>query len=148
MSINQRNFGIAEGRLTRDPKVFTNKDGSRKVAITLAVRRNYKSANGSTESDFINLEGFLTANIEDLGVYKYMHTGDLIGVEYSVRSNRFTDKDGVERFEQTLFVQGIDLKETKNVTDARHNTQASAPAQETVPAPAPTATSDDTPFND
>lgn len=146
MSINQRNFGIAEGRLTRDPKVFTNKDGSRKVAITLAVRRNYKSANGSTESDFINFEGFLTANIEDLGVYKYMHTGDLIGVEYSVRSNRFTDKDGVERFEQTLFIQGVDLKETKNVTDARHNTQTTAPAQETVPAPA--TTSDDTPFND
>lgn len=141
--MNQRNFGIVEGRLTREPKVFTNSDGSKKVVLTLAARRNYKNNDGKIDSDFVALEAFVSPNTKGNGVYDYMHKGDLVGAEYTVRTGSYTDKNGEEQYTQVLFVQSVDLKESKNTTQARQNaSQQGTPAPETAPAP------EDSPFED
>ena len=62
MSINPRNFGIAIGRLGRDPKVFMNRDGSKKILMSLAVRQNYKGSDGKHGVDWVDLEAFVPAN--------------------------------------------------------------------------------------
>ena len=116
--MNTRNFGIAEGRLTRDPYIAENKDGSRKVMLTIAAQDNFKSKDGTRKSQFINLEGFIPAKSEDT-VYNLIHKGDMVGIEYSVRTNNYTDKSGETVYSQVLFIQSVDLKETKKSIAAR-----------------------------
>lgn len=129
MCKNIRNFGIAEGRLTRDPKVFINSDGSRKVKFTLAVQDNYTDKNGVRGAQFISFDGFIPRRQIELqqkngkpenGVYALIHKGDLVGVEYSIRTSNFVDKTtGEIVFSNSLLVQNIDFKESKSVTTAR-----------------------------
>lgn len=143
---NIRNFGIAEGRLTRSPKVFTNKDGSRKIMITLAVQDNFKSGEDKKKkSQFISLEGLVPAEKADNGVYEYMAQGSLVALEYTVRSKQYTDKDGKEVYDQVLFIQNVDLKESKAQTEQRMAAQAASAAQ-AAPAPVAGEAAEEAPF--
>lgn len=134
--MNMRNFGIVEGRLTKDPVVFTNKDGSRKIMLTVAAMDNFKGKDGKKGSQFVQLEAFVSAKQTGNGVYGYMHKGDLIGLEYTVRTNNYTAADGTPVYSQVLLVQGADLKESKTATDARQAKAAEAAAAADAPAPA------------
>lgn len=130
---NVRNFGVVTGRLSKDVVGFPNADGSRKFMITVAVPNNYKSTNDKgesvVESEFISLEGFVPADKQD-GVYTLMHEGDLVSIEYSVRSNNYVDKQGVAQYGQVLRINtdGIALLETKAVTEARAQKKAAEAA--------------------
>lgn len=140
--MNQRNFGIMEGRLVKNPVIFTNSDGSKKVSLVIAVRRNFKNKDGKVDSDFIATEGFIPAQTKNNGVYDYIHKGDLVGIEYTLRTSRYTDKNSEEVYAQTVFIQNIDFKESKSVTQQR-SSNANEPAE--TPE---IATADDTPFAD
>lgn len=113
--MNQRNFGIVEGRLTRDPYLSVHKDGSRKVLLTIAARDNF----GEKNTQFVGVAGFIPKEKTDNGVYDKLHQGDLVGIQYSVRSSNWTDANGQPRFDQELMIESIDFKETKAVTTAR-----------------------------
>ena len=121
--MNMHNYGIANGRLTRDPKVFKNSDGSRKVKVTLAVQDTY----GERKTQFINLDGFVRAEKEGNGVYDSMHEGDLVTVQYSVRTNNY-EKNGESVFDQTLQIEAVQFGESKSVTEARMAKKAAAEA--------------------
>ena len=135
--MNQRNFGIAEGRLTKDVVIFPNSDGSKKAMVTVAVQDNFAGKDGKKDSQFINLEAFIPAGKDSNGVYDLMHTGDLVGLEYTVRTNNY-EKDGEMQYGQVLLIQNVDLKESKAVTDARMAGKATAAA--------PAAPAGDAPF--
>lgn len=128
--MNIRNYGIAIGRLTRDPKVFTNKDGSKKVMVTLACTDNFRSGPDKTKAtQFIPLEGFVSKTANGLGVYAHMAKGDLVGMEYAVRTNAFKNAQGEDEYRTVLAVQSVELMESKSVTAARHSGAAGeAPA--------------------
>lgn len=117
--MNMNNYGIAEGRLTRDPVILTNRDGSRKVKFTVAAQDNFKGSDGKHESQFINFDAFVRADKENNGVYDIMHKGDLVKVHYTVKTNNYKDKDGSNVFSQLLFAQEIQLCESKSVVGAR-----------------------------
>lgn len=98
MAMNVKNFGILSGRLSKDPKVFDNGDGSKKVYLTVACRNNYKSADGTTGAEFIDCEAFIPAGRE-LGVYGYMEKGTPVTLVYSQRKDTYT-KDGETVYRQ------------------------------------------------
>lgn len=124
-----RNFGIVEGRLTREPAVFTNSDGSRKIKLTIAAQDNFRTkgedGKSSKNSQYVQLEAFVAAG-KTSNVYELMHQGDMIGAQYSVRTNNYTDKDGKTQYSQVLNIEAIDLKETKATTEARQAAKAAA----------------------
>lgn len=136
--MNQRNFGILEGRLTREPAIWTNDDGSRKIAMTIAVRDNFLSG-GERKSQFPSVEAYIPASKADNGVYDHMHKGDMVGIQYSLRTNSYKDKNGEDVYNTVIFVENVDLKESKATTDAR----AQAAATTVVD---PVAATGDTPF--
>lgn len=142
--MNVRNYGCITGRLTKEPKVFTNSDGSRKVMLTVAAQQNFKNAGGERGTDFVNLEAFVSNQSQGLGVYEYMHTGDMVGLAYTVKSNSY-EKNGETIYAQVLQVTDVDLMESK-ASQARRAAVAAnaaavagdAPAAEAAaPAPAP-----------
>ena len=122
-TINTRNYGVFTGRLTKDPKVFANSDGSRKVIVTVAARDNFKGKDGSQGSQFVDFTAFVSKDAS-APVYDMMHEGDLISLTYELRNDNYTDSKGVQHFDVTLRITGVDLLEPKSVTEARLKARA------------------------
>lgn len=137
MSRNIKNNGIAIGRLAADVKTFTNKDGSTKAKFTLMVRNTFKNKNGEYDAVAIPLETFVPAKTNFASTpWSLIGKGDLVAVEYSVRNNNYTDKNGEAVYDIVLNADNIEFLESKTATQARrekNDTQADAvatPAEE------------------
>lgn len=115
--INMSNNYEGEGRAVENPIFRENKDGSKKVYLKLAIQRNFKNAEGKRDTDFIPFEGFIKAGAGN-GVYDLIHKGDLIRISAELRSDSF-EKDGVTQYRIVQRINGIELKESKSITDAR-----------------------------
>lgn len=131
--MNNLNFGIVTGRMTKAVKSFENKDGSKKVYLTVAARDNFKRANGEVQSQFVQLEALVKKGVEGLGVFDYLSTGDLVSVQYTVRSQKYKDKANKDVYAQVLFIEGVTLMESKaNAEKHRAKEQGTAAAPATA----------------
>ena len=105
--MNSKNFGIAEGRLSRDPVIRVNKDGSRKVWVNLAVRDDFVSRDGNVGCQFIDFEVFVRKDAVGNGIYDHLKKGDFVTARYTVRSNIYTRDDGASIFCKSLVIEDI-----------------------------------------
>lgn len=142
--LNIRNNGQTIGRLTRDPKVFPNKDGSRKIMLTVAAQDNFKNREGQRGAQYVPFEAFVAAKNENNGVYDLLHEGDLIAVQYTVKTPSYTDGNGQMQYKLSLVPENIDMLESKTVTQQRAakknaGTGAEAPVAKDNAAAAPAA---------
>jgi single-strand DNA-binding protein len=82
------------GRLTRDPELKHTQSGTAVVSFTLAVDRDFKSADGTKETDFIDCVAWRNT-AEFVG--KYFAKGDAAAVSGRLQIRPYTDKDGNKR---------------------------------------------------
>lgn len=134
MAVNPSNAFFATGRLTKEPKVFDNSDGSKKVIITLALQDNFKGKDGSRGAQFIDFQAFQTKDA-GLGVYAHLGTGDLVNVVAEARNNNWTAADGTPHYDMILRITSLNMLESKRVTAARHGAEETAAAEATVSVP-------------
>ena len=133
--MNLSNFGLAEGRAASDPTIRTNKDGSKKAFLTIAVQNNYKNkSTGKRDVQFIPVEGFVPKDTQGNGVYDLIHKGDKIAVAYELRNDSF-EKNGTTEYRLVAKINQVDLKESKTVTDARLASRSDAAQVEPDEAP-------------
>ena len=116
---NIRNYGVVTGRLTADPDIRVNADGSRKVRFTVAVQDSFTDKNGKRGSQFLPLEAFIASSNKSNGAYDYMDEGDLVSCSYTVNNNNYVDKNGHKVYGLTLLVDDVALLETKASKEAR-----------------------------
>ena len=122
--MNLSNYGMLTGRLAKDPLVFDNKDGSRKIKLTLAVQNNYRnSKTGEYEAQFIPVEAFIPSGKTGLGAFDYMHKGDKITVQYAVKATHYIDVNSNELYAVVLQIENIRLDETRTNTETKTTTQ-------------------------
>lgn len=122
--MNLNNYGVLTGRLAKDPLIFDNKDGSRKVKLTLAVQNNYRNKDtGEHEAQFIPVEAFIPSGKNGLGAYDYMHKGDKITVQYVVKATHYTDVSSNEIYAVVLQIENVRLDETRTNTETKTTTQ-------------------------
>lgn len=132
---NIENYGITTGRLTTDPQVYENSDGSCKIRITVAAANNYKNRDGSRGAQFLPLEDFISAKRARKGnrVYDLMHQGDKVTVQYTVKNNNYekVNAAGVSEMVYGIVLQidNIRLLESRTTTSARQAAKAEAQAQ-------------------
>lgn len=87
------NTVILSGRLTADPELKTTTNGISVTSFTIAVDRPYKSGE-EKKTDFINIVAWRgTAEF----VTHYFTKGSLIGIEGSIQTRKYEDKDGNNR---------------------------------------------------
>ncbi len=115
---NPRNNGQLIGRLANDPKVFDNRDGSKKVVFSVFADRNFANADGDRLSDAIPVEAFVRAQTQGAGPYANIHKGDLVGIGYALRMDRYT-KNGAEVFDLKVVSEDITFLEPRSVTQNR-----------------------------
>ena len=128
--MNLKNFGVLEGRLTAEPFVAENKDGSKKVKFTVAVQNNYKNREGERDTQFVPVEAFIPAGRDFAKTpYNYVHKGSLVGVGYEVRSNVY-EKAGEKVYGIVLNITDIELKESQAKVNARLAGQLTAESED------------------
>ena len=142
---------ILVGNVGADPEVRTLESGTKVARVRLATteriyNRQTQESKDYTEWHTVILWGGL-ADVAD----KYVRKGSQLYVEGRIRSNKWTDKDGVER--TTVEIVAGDMKLLGRRGDAPAAAPMSAPrtdaapAQPAVPAPAvPADDVDDLPF--
>lgn len=118
--MNMNNYGIATGRLTRDPAIYQNADGSHKVKITIAAQNNYRNkTTGERAAQFLPLECYVPAD-GTMNVYDYMHKGDKVTIQYTVKNTQYINAENENIYGVVLCIENIRLDETKsNTTSAR-----------------------------
>lgn len=115
------------GRLTKDIEIrYTQKEDA-VGNFTLAVQRNYKNANGETESDFINCVCF--KQIAKL-IEQYTNKGDQLAIEGKIQTRNYEDKEGKKRTSTEVVVENIQFlgakkKEENPYKDMSIKTEAS-----------------------
>lgn len=85
------NFVVLVGRMTRDPELRRTGNGTAATHFTLALNRNYNSADGQ-QADFIRVTCW---NKTAENVAQYCGKGSLVGVEGRLRSGSYTNNQGV-----------------------------------------------------
>ena len=118
--LNQRNFGIYEGRLVNDPVYFTAASGGETVLLKVGCRRNFKSKDADDyESDFAEFRAFIPRNMGNHGVYGYLHKGDLVSLQYSLRTGSSEAADGTRNYYQSCYIENLEMKEGRQVREER-----------------------------
>ena len=99
------------GRLTRDPELkYTNGSNIPVLSFTLAVNRNFKNKQGDVEADFINCVAW---NKAAENISNYFQKGSLIGIEGSIQTRTYDDKDGKRVYLTEVYVKSFSFLESK-----------------------------------
>lgn len=123
------------GRVSKTPETRVTTTGKSVTSFSLAITRKYKNANGDYEADFISCKAFgKTGEI----ISQYCQQGDLIGIDGSIKTGSYTDKNGNKRYTTDVVVENVEFLKKKN---AKTQENASNVKQDA-------AVQDDDPFAD
>ena len=101
---------ITIGRATKDVELKTTPSGASVATFSVAVKRNIKNKSGEYESDFFNCVAF---NKLAETISRYVHKGDMVGVDGRLQTRSYTDKDGNNRNVTEVFVENIEFLQQK-----------------------------------
>lgn len=112
---------VLVGRLTKDPDLKYTSNGTAVVTFTLAVNRNFTSADGTREADFINCV-IWRKPAETLA--NYARKGTLLGVTGRIQTRSYDNQQGQRVFVTEVVADNFQLLESKKA-DSSQNTQDS-----------------------
>lgn len=98
------------GRLTKDVDLRYTKSGTAVGSFTIAVDRQFRSANGERETDFINC-AIWRKSAENLA--KFTHKGSLVGVEGHIQTRTYDNAQGNKVYVTEVIVENFALLEPK-----------------------------------
>lgn len=101
---------IETGRTTKAIELKKTTSGVSVAEFSIAVKRNFKNANGEYESDFFNCVAYRT-QAETLS--KYVNKGDLIGIEGRLQTRNYTNKDGHKVYVTEIIVDNFEFLQNK-----------------------------------
>ena len=100
---------VLVGRMTRDPELRRTNTGSAVTSFTLALNRNYQSADG-IQADYIPC---VVWNKAAENVEKYCSRGSLVGVEGRLRSRNYDNAQGQKVYVVEVVCDSVQFLETK-----------------------------------
>lgn len=104
------------GRLTRDPELRRTQNGTAVTSFSLAVDRDFKNADGTKDTDFIDVVAWrATAEF----VAKYFTKGRMAVVEGRLQMRDWTDKEGNKRRNAEVLADSIYFGDSKKDTEYR-----------------------------
>ncbi len=115
------NLVVLTGRLTADPELKTTQSGISVTTFSIAVERRYR-AGEERQADFINIVAWRqTAEF----ITKYFKKGNLIGIEGSIQTRKYQDKDGNNRTVFEVVANNVQFVESKRDSAPGSNEPAS-----------------------
>lgn len=105
---------VLVGRMTRDPELRRTPSGAAVTSFSLAINRNFSSANGERQTDFINC---VVWNKAAENVERYCAKGSLVGVEGRIQSRQYDAQDGTKRTVVEVVCDSVQFLETKTARE-------------------------------
>ena len=105
---------ICNARLTKDVEVKVTQNNTKIANISVAVRRNYKNAEGAYESDFFNCVAFGN-QAEFLEIY--FKKGQEILISGHLQNRSWETESGEKRYATDIIIETVDFigsKQTNN----------------------------------
>ena len=103
------NLVVLTGRLTADPELKKTNTGISVTSFSIAVNRRYR-AGEETQTDFINIVAWRqTAEF----ITNYFKKGNMIGIEGSIQTRKYTDKNGNNRVVFEVVANNAQFVESK-----------------------------------
>ena len=115
------NLVVLTGRLTADPELKTTPSGVSVTSFSIAVDRRYKQGE-ERQTDFINIVAWRAAAEF---VAKYFKKGNLIGIEGSIQTRSYTDKNGNKRTAFEVVANNVQFVESKKADTESQDSGAS-----------------------
>lgn len=129
MSVNKV---ILIGNVGKDPDVRYLDNHVCVANLTLATtERGYTAQNGTQVPDRTEWHNLVFWRGLAETVEKYVHKGDKLYVEGSIRNRSYDDQNGVKRYVTEIFVDSMEM-----LTRPQAKTDAAQPAQPANPQPA------------
>lgn len=112
------------GRLGRDPELRTFQDGGKVTNVTVATTEKWKDKNSGemkehTEWHKVSFSGRLAEIASD-----YLQKGSLVYVEGSLRTRKWTDQSGVEKYMTEIRGDQLKMLSRKNENEDSASHQA------------------------
>lgn len=108
------------GRLTKDVDLRFTKSGTAVGSFTIAVDRQFRSANGERETDFVNCQVW-RKSAENFA--NFTHKGALVGIQGRIQTRTYDDKDGKKVFVTEVIVDNFALLEPKQTSQSNGSPQ-------------------------
>lgn len=114
------NSVILSGRLTADPELKTTPSGISVTSFNVAVN-GPKNKDGEQRTDFITVVAWRsTAEF----IAKYFRKGNLIGIEGSIQTRNYEDKNGNKRTAFEVVAYQVHFLESKRYSDQESDSSA------------------------
>ena len=116
------------GNLTRDPELTETAGGVKICRFSIAVNRNFTSADGERKTDFFNVVAW-----RGLGetVARYSKKGNKVAVSGSIELRNYEDSQGVKRTGIDIVAQDVEFLTPRgngSADDFGYEASPSAPA--------------------
>jgi len=107
------NKWIGIGNLTKDPDQKAFSDGSFVTNITIACNEKYKDKSGEQKEmvEYVNIS-FFGKLAEIAG--KYLAKGNPVYVEGKLKTDKYTDKNGIEKYSTKIIANSLQLLGNKS----------------------------------
>lgn len=116
------NKAFLVGHLTKDPELKYVNDNTAVTIFTIAVNRSYANPQGEHEADFINC---VVWRKPAENVKKYCAKGSLVGVDGSIQTRTYDDKDGKKVYVTEVKADSVSFLDSKKKEEG----QAVTPSQ-------------------
>lgn len=110
------NIVVLTGRLTSDPELKTTPNGLSVCSFNIAVDRGYGD---NKQTDFINIVAW-RGSAEF--VAKHFIKGNMIGIEGSIQTRKYQDKNGNNRIAFEVVANNVQFVESKKNKDVNIGT--------------------------
>ena len=118
------------GRLTRDPELRRTQNGTAVAGFALAVDRDFKNADGTKETDFIEVVAWRSSAEF---VSKYFTKGRMAIVEGRLQLRDWQDKDGNKRRSAEVVADNVYFGDSKKEGDSSGGYKAAGKAVDVEP---------------
>ncbi|MEG2073400.1 MAG: single-stranded DNA-binding protein [Angelakisella sp.] len=124
------NKAILIGRLTADPELKQTGSGVHVTGFSIAVDRRFTAKDAEKKADFLNINAWRQ---QAEFVCKYFHKGDPIGIEGSIQSRNYEDKNGNKRTAVEIQAENVFFVSGKGGQGGAGQSSASQPAMNSAP---------------
>lgn len=98
------NIVALTGRLTYEPELKSTPAGVSVIRIQVACDRNYQAQGQERQADFIDCVAW--RNTAEF-ISRNFHKGDMVGIEGSIETSNYTDKDGNKRKQVEVKINNV-----------------------------------------
>lgn len=136
------NKAILIGRLVADPELRQIPSGAYVTTFRIAVDRRFKGQDGERKADFIDIVSWRQ---QAEFVCKYFHKGDAIGIDGSIQTRNYEDRNGNKRTAFEVVADNVFFVGGKS---SGGSAQAAAPAVAAPAAPVSYSSGADSDFEE